>query len=526
MEQMAQLWTGLGLRRQITVVVATVGVFALVLLLSQMASRPRMALLFAGLDDAAAGEVVAALDARNVPMDVRGTSIYVDVAARDALRLSLAGDGLPRNGVAGYELLDTLTGFGTTSQMFDAAYWRAKEGELARTIMSNRLVQSARVHISTPPRTPFQRVETGAASVSLTMGGGALTAVQAMAIRHLVAAAVPGVGVQDVAIIDADRGLIPVEGENGVVAGAGNRRAEAIKASVTRLLEARVGPGKAIVEVMIDAIDAREEFTERRINPDERVQISSDLEETSNRSQNTRNGAVTVASNLPEGASSGADSGSQHNERRTREVVNYEVSETQRQVLRLPGGIRRLSVAVLVDGIMADGNGSWSARPLEELEALRELVASAVGFDEARGDQITIRSMEFQPFPDVGGTAEVAWIDRLHLDATSVIQFAVLAMVCLILGLFVVRPVLTGSRQAQLALPPAPVEQAIGPQNSNGLPAPIDDAAVDHAASQQIEATGRNDDLGKRLGDIVQNRQSETLQVLSQWISEKGEATG
>jgi len=159
-QNLMSIWAGLGLGRRLFVLGATLAVFLAVLALARMAGGPQMVLLYAGLDGRAAGEVVAALDTRGVDYSVRGDSIYVDVNQRDALRMALAGEGLPSAGGAGYELLDTLSGFGTTSQMFDAAYWRAKEGELARTILAMPGVRAARVHISQGPEDPFRRGET------------------------------------------------------------------------------------------------------------------------------------------------------------------------------------------------------------------------------------------------------------------------------------------------------------------------------------------------------------------------------
>lgn len=132
------------------VVGATALMFAAVLSLAGMASRPSMALLYAGLEGAQAGEVITALDAQGVTHEIRGDAIYVEAARRDELRMMLASEGVPSAGGAGYELLDGLSGFATTSQMFDAAYWRAKEGELARTIVSSSYIQAARVHIAVP----------------------------------------------------------------------------------------------------------------------------------------------------------------------------------------------------------------------------------------------------------------------------------------------------------------------------------------------------------------------------------------
>ncbi|MEO1749653.1 MAG: flagellar M-ring protein FliF, partial [Pseudomonadota bacterium] len=142
MSQLATIWSNLDARRQITVVVATLAAFAAVYFGARIAATPDMALLYAGLDNATAGEVIANLEQRNVPYEVRNGAIFVPRAERDKNRLTLAASGLPASGSAGYELLDDLSGFGTTSQMFDAAYWRAKEGELARTITTSPAVRS------------------------------------------------------------------------------------------------------------------------------------------------------------------------------------------------------------------------------------------------------------------------------------------------------------------------------------------------------------------------------------------------
>ncbi|MGB8813597.1 MAG: flagellar M-ring protein FliF, partial [Paracoccaceae bacterium] len=190
MQNLFSLWSALDARRRVIVFGATIAVFVAVLALSRMAGTPGLSLLYAGLDGSTAGEVVAALEQRGVAFEVRGDSIHVDSSQRDALRMTLAAEGLPRTGAAGYELLDGLSGFGTTSQMFDAAYWRAKEGELARTILSNPQIRAARVHIAQAPAQPFQRDQLASASVTVTTTTGSLSEIQAKALKHLIAAAV------------------------------------------------------------------------------------------------------------------------------------------------------------------------------------------------------------------------------------------------------------------------------------------------------------------------------------------------
>ncbi len=167
MQNLLDLWANLGNRRRAIVIGATVAMFLAVLGLARMAGSTNMALLYSGLDGRSAGDVIAALDAQSASYEVRGTAIYVDESLRDNLRMVLAGQGLPATGGTGYELLDSLSGFGTTSQMFDAAYWRAKEGELARTVLALPEVKSARVHIAQAPTQLFQ--DQGKPTASLTV---------------------------------------------------------------------------------------------------------------------------------------------------------------------------------------------------------------------------------------------------------------------------------------------------------------------------------------------------------------------
>ena len=536
MQNLIAIWTSLDLRRRIIIVGATVAMFAAVLALSRMAGKAEMGLLYSGLDPSAAGEVVAALDQRGVAYEINGDSILVDVTQRDALRMSLASQGLPATGGAGYELLDSLSGFGTTSQMFDAAYWRAKEGEIARTLLALPQVKAARVHIASAPTRAFQPDAKPTASVTLTTTSGNLDEAQARAVRHLVASAVAGMTPDAVQIIDTVAGLIGGNEPDAFNAGSADDRAAAIKGSVERLLAARVGEGRAIVEVSIDLNTEREAITERKFDPEGRVAISSETEERS-KSSTEPGGEVTVASNLPEGdAASGGQGKSQNSE--TRERINYEVSETQRELLRSPGAVRRMTVAVMVDGVVtvaADGTRTWTARPEEELQALRELVASAVGLDEARGDVMTLKSLEFQEVAEALGTeATSALLPSIgQVDVMSIIQTAVLALVALVLGLFVVRPILTSTNRptlpaagSTLALPSnaLPGTIALSGEVENGFDYGTF-ADVTGDVTGELPAEEVEEDPAARLRRLIEKRQTESIEILRGWMEhEEGRA--
>lgn len=532
MQNLLSLWQTLDTRRRMIVVGATVAVFLAVLGLSRMAGTPSTSLLYAGLDSAAAGEVVAALDQAGVAYEIKGDSIFVDETRRDNLRMTLAAQGLPANSGGGYELLDQLSGFGTTSQMFDAAYWRAKEGELARTILGNSQFRAARVHIAQAPSQPFQRDVHPTASVTITSVSGGLAAMQARAIRHLVAGAVPGMRPDDVQVIDTVSGLIPSENDALRPDGDGNARAAEIKRNVERLLAARVGPGNAVVEVAVDVVTEREQITEKTFDPQGRVAISSE-NETNSESSTTPGGAVTVASNLPDGDAAEGGSNGKSETSGSKERVNYEVSETQREILREPGTIRKISVAVLVDSqavVGADGAVTQEARPEEELAVLRELVSSAVGLDEARGDVLTLRSLTFEPDPEAGALAEASLMSMMGpVDTMSLIQIAVLALVALVLGVFVIRPVLAAQARA-----PLPEGRPLALPSGSGLEA---DSAVLNGTIEDgfgngfatVAISGGDDDENAstdpldRLRRLIEERQVESVEILRGWMETEEE---
>ncbi len=230
----------------------------------------------------------------------------------------------------------------------------------------------------------------------------------------------------------------------------------------------------------------------------------------------------------------------------TRERVNYEVSETTREITRAAGAVKRLTVAVLVDGTFAPneaGELAFVPLPEEQLTALRDLVASAVGFEEARGDAITIRSLPFER-PEGLGTEAVAtgWL-MANLDPLSLIQLGILALVALILGLFVVRPILAGKNARVPAL--AGISSlALGNSgstsgNGNFLTGEIDPdenftdlptlVTNNNFGDMDIGMSMNNfgevsDDPVERLRGLIDQRRDETVEILRSWLDEPEEA--
>ncbi len=519
MQGFISIWNGLtaGKRLLLLIVVpATIFAFSM---LARTASTPSMTLLYSGLDSSAAGEVVAALERLDVRTDVRGDSIYVPVDKRDSVRMSLAREGLPQQGQAGYELLESLNGFSTTSDLFDVTYWRAVEGELARTIVATPGIKAARVHIAQGRGGAFSRnAPESKAVVTVTMGRGNLSVGQAQAIRFLVSSSVPALTAERVAVLDSDRGVVLSPGNLEHAAGGQSGSADRerkLEAGVLNLLEARVGAGNARVQIAVEIDHEREAITERVIDPAGRVMSSKETTEVTETTSGANSSAVTVASNLPEGDASGGGSQSNSERTQTDETVTYDLSEIRREREKLPGSIKRMSVAVLVNEIAADDQDAAAAAPTprteEELTALKDLIAMAVGIDESRGDTLTVHSMPFKQITNDGVVVEQdAVADFIDRNLMTVIQIGILSVVTLILGLFVVKPLLTANAAASAAAPAL-----------SAAPAQMDALA---AAPAPMATTAPESDAIEALKILANDKTDETAGLIQSWLDETEDA--
>ncbi|MBA47563.1 MAG: flagellar M-ring protein FliF [Paracoccus sp.] len=524
MQKLQDYWNERSSQQKIILAAAFLATFLVIAGFGWMASRPGMSMIYGGLDSAQAGEVVAGIERAGVTYEVRGDSIWVDTSARDRLRMELAAQGLPAQGTAGYELLDGMSGFGTTSQMFDAAYWRAKEGELARTILALPNVKIARVHLAVETGRGYRRDATGSASVTLSTNGQAITREQAAALKFLISSAVPEMKPDSVTVIDAKRGIV-VAGEDE----PGADRAAEMKRNVERILEPRVGIGNAIVELNLDLISESEVMTEQRFDPEQRALISQVTEETSDQSNSTGSGAVTAASNLPDGQNGQGDS-EQSQRSENRQQANYEVSRVTREVSRRPGDTRRMTIAVLVNGVPetdADGQTRLVSRPDAELDTLRQLVASASGYDESRGDQITVKSLPFATIGSEGTLAKPDFLDRLELNGLA--RIALIGLFALAVIFAVLRPVLR-SRAGPAAQEPGLDDSLPLSGGLNGVIEPEDEPLVSEPQLMP-ELPPRAEPLAlpsadpvARLRGMMRERHDESVKILSGWIDNKEKA--
>jgi len=527
-------------------VLATV---AFVVYLGARMMQPPMALLFGGMDTKESADLVVRLDGMKVPYEIRGngTQILVPEDQVLKLRLSLARDGLPTGGTLGYEIFDKSDSLGTTSFVQSINQLRALEGELARTIRSLDGVAGARVHLVLPRREVFSR-ETRDPSASVVLklrGANRLDKGQVVAIQNLVAAAVPELKTARIAIVD-EKGTLLTRGIDGDAPGSASSMAEAklgieerLKRAIESMLERSVGPGKVRAEVSVD-IDYDRTVTNQEIfDPDQQVVRSTQTVTEQSSSAEAGQQGVTVQTNLPEARAQGNGTGGGNaSANRTEETTNYEIGKTIRTQTREAGVVRRMSVAVLVDGNYTtgtDGTKTYAPRPDDEMQRLATLVRSSVGFDGQRGDTVDVVNLQFAA-SDLGETVPEGF-SLLGLEKGDLIRIAetgILAIVALLAILLVIRPVLS-----RFMAPSAPARAEAGPaqlpagQAPAQLPAPAGEGALVPTAAEasalafsevdrmidvaRIEGQVKASSI-KRVGEIVKGHPEEAVSILRSWM--------
>ena len=548
------------LAAMLAVTLALVGFFGFVML---RMSQPAMSVLFTDLSTQDVNAIIKDLDTRGIRYELRSDGTTVLVAKDDVpkLRLDLAGKGIPSGGGVGYEIFDKGDAFSSTSFVQNINHLRALEGELARTIRSIGRVQQARVHLVIPERRLFERDrEPPRASIALKLSGD-LDAAQVRAVRHLVASAVDGLKPERVSIVD-ERGRLLADGAQSdqALVGLGiEERQTAIekrlKSQVEEIVASVVGYGRSRVQVTADLDANRVESRSENYDPESRV-LRSSQNRTESSTTTDNNGTVTVGNELP-GAqqTQGTNQNQRENSAKNEEVANYEISRTTRTEVLEGGRIRKISVAVLVDGVYnrsPSGELAYQPRNNEELDRIGELVRTAVGFDQGRGDKVEVVNLRFAEAPPppadlVEQTLMQRMLSFTKEDITRFIELGVISLLTLIVLMTVVRPLLkqilaTDNSAGALAVRgvPAFMRDAVDADgNPTGDPAgtgqtvaigpdgemiQIEPPASDRMlALAQIKGQLKAQSVEK-IGQMVSQNPADSLAVLRSWIHEKSAA--
>lgn len=532
MDAARTLFSQLGVRRLAVMAGVALAVLAALAFVATRGTTSSMGFLFTDLDPAAAQSITEKLKAKGVDyrLSADGTSILAPQDKLAELRMAMAGDHL--GGKIGYEVLDNEQSFGVSASRAKLNETRAIEGELAKSIESLDGVAKARVHIVMPERAMFateSRKSTAAVTVKTK---GRLSSEAVASIRYLVASSVPELAPEAVSVVDQTGALLARAGDTGSAGGAeADERQTATEAKlrdeIESLLTPIVGMGKVRAEVsaLIDRDQTREETT--AFDPDKQVIGHQTTVESGD--QNAENNGVapqaSVGAQLPDAQAAATGSGTTRKTASTQnsEDTTYENSSTHTVTVRVPGQIKRLSIAVMVDG-------GPKGLPAAQIQRLTRIVENAAGIDAKRGDSVVVESMPFTA-GDALAENKSGLLSLLPMDKVfSLLELVVIAVV----GIIVLRML----RPKPAAEPAMMANQA--PQLGNDperLALAARAADGDAEAMQQIAALGGEQHLLdqeialaqvdgriklsalKRIGSTIAESPPESASVIRQWMN-------
>ncbi len=510
---MVRAWSSWPSARRRAVVLAAVGLAAAAVVWT-WAARPQFVPLYSRLDVQEAARVVDALQQMGVPYRLVGAGTTVEVP-RDrvyAVRLRLASQGLPRSGGVGFELFDRAS-FGATELVQRVNLQRALAGELARSIETLESVESARVHLAVPEDRLF-RDESTAPSASVVVAlrpGAGLTAGQVRAIRHLVANSVQGLLPERVTVVDTQGRLLSAgqddpSGVNTAQLGEREQVEAALQQRLQRMLDEVLGPGRALVQVSAEVDFSRRQVEQESFLPDQRAPTSEVTVEESYAGRGTPPAGGPATVSVPSYAQSAPAGGGGSEYRRRESRTTYQVTRRVERSVST-GGIRRLSVAVLVDRRV----------PQTALQALESAVAAGAGLDRRRGDVLVVRAVDFPSAAPPGERpAEPAQPQARPAGVPAWASVAAAAVGVLVVLVLVLLRVLRRRRRPEVkveTLQPAPVPAAV--------PEPEEDEEERILRALREREDGQQATFRRELQRVAQERPADIAAVLRSWMAER-----
>jgi flagellar M-ring protein FliF len=527
------------------VTVALIGFFAFLIL---RVTTPQMSPLFTDLSMQDSAAILKDLDRQGIPYELKqdGATILVPRDQVPRARMKLAEGGIPKGGGVGYEIFDKSDVLGATSFVQNINHLRALEGELARTIRALDRVEAARVHLVLPERPLFARDKVEPTASIVVKVRGSLEPQQVRAIRHLVASAVNGLKPERVSIVDETGRLLAdgattdantSDGNTDERQGAYERR---LRDQVLSIVSSVVGPNHARVQLATEFDFNRITQTSDRFDPEGRVVRSSQTREETAATIDPNGGQVTVNNELPGANQTPPGTAPRDQSKKSEEIVNYEISRTTKTEVIEGGRVKRVSVAVLVDGNYTKndkGESNYEPRSKEELDRIAALVRSAIGFDQKRGDVVEVVNLRFAEQPAVPIAEPTSWISMFQFtkdDITRGIELVVMALLGFIVVLFVVRPLVR-----RIVTPEALALGQPGPslltsnagaatpsaQGAPGAPVADEIQAIPSAAAKMIDIAQVQGQVHaqsiQKVGELANKNPNQTVSIIRQWLHDQ-----
>ena len=454
MNQLMQLISGLAKSfntltpvRKMTIAAAGVLTMALLGAFTYLAGQADYQVLFSGLSHEDAAAIVGKLQEKKISykLSAAGDVIYAPADKVPELRMEMAASGALRGGIVGYEIFDNKT-LGATEFEQQLNFRRALQGELSRTINSLDEVEQSRVHIAFPKESLFvDQQKKATASVTIKLKAGKiLRPNQIDGIAHLVARSVEGLGPEDVIVVDSKGNILSKNPGDGKASRLSSTQLDYqrniekdLAAQVQTMLENVVGKGKAVVRVTADLDFRLTEKTEETYDPESPVIRSTTRQTDKTTPPAAKAGGTATATAGPE-------------REKTDETINYEINRVVNKTVMPVGEIRKLSLAVLVDGIYTKddkGKEVYQERSKKDIEAIEELVRKSAGFNAARGDQVVVSSMPFSKMDAEAALSGWDW-QATFRTLLPLIKYVVLLAAFVMVFLWVVRPLIRGTLSA------------------------------------------------------------------------------
>lgn len=500
-------------------------------------NRPAYETLYVGLERSDVNQIGMVLSEAGMNFDVGsdGTSVLVPVGTTAKARMLLAEKGLPTSANAGYELFDKVGSLGLTSFMQQVTRVRALEGEIARTIQSLAGVKAARVHIVMSERANFRREEQQPSASVVIRYAGIDGGKAAMSIRHLVAAAVPGLSAEKVTVLDSAGNLLAAGDDPSNTSAARSLGVERtvesqIEDNIRRALTPYLGPDNFRASVKADVNTDTRQTEETIFDPESRVERSIQTVK-SNENSNQRQAATptTVEQNLPEtqtASSEGPQSSSQND--RKEEITNYEINSKKIATVSNGYSVTKMSIAVVVNQqrlLAVLGKDATPEQIAQRVADIKKMVTSATGLDEKRGDIIDVSAVEFIDGLDGQELASPGILDAVSSYTGNLINAAAFIIVVFLVAFFGLRPM-----AAALTSKPAALAGPSFEDVQRSLPTPA--ATAEAEAAPPVLADNRPaplDDLRKKLRPAPQDRlarmvdinEERTANILRKWTAQE-----
>ena len=458
----------LNFQQKLGAAVGVAALFALIAGIWMWGQTPDYRVLYSNLTDRDGGAIIESLQQMNIPYKFAegGGALMVPSNMVHEARLKLASQGLPKGGNVGFELMDNQK-FGITQFAEQVNYQRALEGELARTVESIDAVAAARVHLAIPKPSVFVKEQQNpSASVVIRLQGGrVLDSAQVSSIVHLISSSVPDLSAKNVTVVDQNGTLLSASHDSGSNDGLDPSQIKYVRQveqsyieRINALLIPMYGANNVRAQVSADIDFSRTELTSEvyapNANPASQVIRSQQNSQSSNTTASNGGvpGALTNQPPVPatapivsgKGAAGSTSAAAGPSSQQKDSTVNYEVDRTISHTVQPVGSIKRLSVAVVVNGnrTVTDAKGNSVVKPLSDAEKqqIDNLVKDAIGFDQKRGDNLNVQVAPFTEIKEVVTEVPI-WKQPFAIDlAKDGIKYALIAAAMLFVIFGIIRP--------------------------------------------------------------------------------------